>query len=76
MQMIEQLNKLGIKDWLNVSLSVQTPSAEGFGMYGSGMFVINPSWTLPATLKESMPILSNLLALDETANFKLTSQMT
>lgn len=76
MQMIEQLNKLGIKDWLNVSLSVQAPSAEGFGMYGSGMFIVNPPWTLSTALKENMPILSNLLALDGTANFKLTSQMT
>jgi 23S rRNA (adenine2030-N6)-methyltransferase len=38
----EKLKLLGEMDWLHVSLSVQTPSADGFGMHGSGMFVLNP----------------------------------
>ncbi len=76
MQMLDQLKRLNIDSWLNVSLSVQTPSIEGFGMHGSGMFIVNPPWTLPSTLKEIMPVLTKLLALDETANFELTSQIT
>lgn len=76
MQMLEKLKQLNMNNWLNVSLSIQAPSAEGFGMYGSGMFIVNPPWTLPATLNESMPALTKLLAMDETAHFELTSQMT
>ena len=76
MQMLEKLKQLSTDNWLNISLSVQAPSAEGFGMHGSGMFIANPPWTLPATLNESMPVLTKLLALDETAHFELTSQIT
>ncbi len=74
--MVEALKALLPNNWLDVSLSVEAPNADGFGMHGSGVFIANPPWTLPAILKESMPILTALLALDETANFKLTSQIT
>ena len=76
LQMLEKLKQLNADSWLNVTLSVQAPSAEGFGMHGSGMFIANPPWILPATLNESMPVLTKLLALDETAHFELTSQIT
>jgi 23S rRNA (adenine2030-N6)-methyltransferase len=74
--MLENLNKIGIRDWLNVNLTVQTPNPDGFGMHGSGMFIVNPPWTLPAILKETIPVLTKLLAIDEKANFELTSQIT
>ena len=57
--------------WLDVSLTVSTPSRDGFGMHGSGMFIINPPWTLAATLRECMPVLKDALALDSGATFKL-----
>jgi len=76
LSMVESLKALLPNNWLDVNLSVETPNADGFGMHGSGVFIVNPPWTLPAILKESMPILTNLLALDETANFELTSQIT
>lgn len=75
-QMLDKLKQLDTGNWLNISLSVQAPSTEGFGMHGSGMFIVNPPWTLPATLNESMPVLTKLLAMDETAHFELTSQIT
>ncbi len=75
-QMLDKLKQLDTGNWLNISLSVQAPSAEGFGMHGSGMFIVNPPWTLPTTLNESMPVLTKLLAMDETAHFELTSQIT
>jgi 23S rRNA (adenine2030-N6)-methyltransferase len=76
LSMVETLKALLPNNWLDVNLSVETPNADGFGMHGSGVFIVNPPWTLLAILKESMPILTNLLALDETANFELTSQIT
>jgi 23S rRNA (adenine2030-N6)-methyltransferase len=69
--MVEKLKMLHI-DWLNVSLSLQAPSDDRFGMFGSGMLVINPPYTLPKMLAETMPILRDLLAQDDAANFTLT----
>jgi len=74
-EMLDSLFALNLPNWLHVTLSIEAPSAEGFGMYGSGLFVINPPWTLPKTLAESMPVLTELLALDATANFTLDSQI-
>ena len=74
-EMVDSLLALNLPNWLHVSLSIEAPSAEGFGMYGSGLFVINPPWTLPKTLEESMPVLTDMLALDDSANFTLDSQI-
>jgi 23S rRNA (adenine2030-N6)-methyltransferase len=74
-EMLDALFALNVPDWLHVTLSVEAPSEEGFGMYGSGLFIINPPWTLPKTLAETMPVLTELLALDETASFTLDSQI-
>lgn len=76
MDMLKQLNTLEINDWLDVQLMVQTPNPNGLGMYGSGMFVINPPWQLPNILKEAMPILTQLLGMDETAMFSLNYNIT
>lgn len=75
-QMLENLAKLNPQNWLKIELSVQAPSENGYGMHGSGMFIINPPYVLPALLNESMPILTDLLSLDETANYQLTSRIT
>jgi 23S rRNA (adenine2030-N6)-methyltransferase len=70
-EMVEKLKSLSIDNWLNVSLTMQVPSDEGFGMHGSGLFMINPPWTLPKILEESMPVLTQLLALDGTADYQI-----
>lgn len=70
-QLPEQLKKLPVKSWLHVALSVQAPSADGFGMHGSGMFVLNPPWTLYGVLQEVMPCLVKHLAQDAQADFIL-----
>ncbi|OGS91982.1 MAG: 23S rRNA (adenine(2030)-N(6))-methyltransferase RlmJ [Gallionellales bacterium GWA2_60_18] len=57
----EQLKQLPVKSWLHVALSVQAPSEDGFGMHGSGMFVLNPPWTLHGVLQETMPYLARHL---------------
>ena len=70
-QLLQRLKALQVPSWLSVSLSVQTPSADGFGMYGSGLFIVNPPWTLPKLLKETLPWLVDALGQDEGASYAL-----
>ncbi|HZX30379.1 MAG TPA: 23S rRNA (adenine(2030)-N(6))-methyltransferase RlmJ [Rhodocyclaceae bacterium] len=72
-QLPERLKSLPAKSWLHVALSVTKPPKDGFGMYGSGMFIINPPWTLADTLHETMPWLVEVLG-QEGAKFTLESQ--
>ncbi len=74
--MLQQLHALKLKDWLNVQLIVQAPRPDGIGMYGSGMFLINPPWQLAATLDEAMPTLTKLLGQDAYAQFNLDYAIT
>ena len=67
----QRLKRLPAKGWVHVALRVREPSKDGFGMHGSGMFVLNPPWTLHATLVETMPWLTGVLALDAGAGFTL-----
>jgi 23S rRNA (adenine2030-N6)-methyltransferase len=69
-----RLKRLSAARWLHVSLRVRTPAADGFGMHGSGLFVINPPWTLQATLQESLPWLRQVLAVDAGAAFTLEGE--
>lgn len=66
-----KLAKLELTNWLHATLTVQTPSLDGYGMHGSGLFVINPPWTLPKTLQETLPTLVQTLGLDKGAGFTL-----
>lgn len=70
----QKLRALKCDNWLHVTLSVRGPASDGFGMHGSGMFIINPPWTLIATLKETMPWLTTALAEDKDASFTLDTQ--
>ncbi len=66
-----QLEKLGAKSWVHASLTVHKTAADGLGLHGSGMFVINPPWTLAATLKETLPFLEKSLSQDDRSAWKL-----
>ena len=55
--------------WINITLQIARPAADGFGMVASGMFVVHPPWTLARILQESLPALTRLLGQDETASF-------
>ena len=70
-QLPDKLKRLAGKNWLHVALTVRTPSADNIGLHGSGMFVINPPWTLHATLQEIMPYLVKHLGQDAGAQFVL-----
>lgn len=74
-EMIEDLMHLDIPNWLHVSMNIHQPSLEGFGMHGSGLFIVNPPWTLPKILEETMPVLTQLLDLDETASYELECEI-
>jgi 23S rRNA (adenine2030-N6)-methyltransferase len=75
-EMINDLMRLNLQNWLHVSMNINEPSVEGFGMHGSGLFIVNPPWILPKILEETMPVLTQLLALDETASYQLESEIT
>lgn len=70
-QLPERLKRVAASDWLNLTLTVAGPSGEDKRLRSSGMFIINPPWTLEATLKDVMPWLSKVLAQDEGAGFAL-----
>jgi len=74
-QLPEQLKQLPVKNWLHVALSVQAPSEDGLGMYGSGMFILNPPWLLHGVLQEVMPYLVQHLGQGEGAAFTLEQQI-
>ena len=73
-QLPEQLKQLPVKSWLHVALSVQAPSEDGYGMHGSGMFILNPSWLLHGILQQGMPYLVKVLGQDTGAAFTLEYQ--
>ena len=75
LEMVEKLKALNLQDWMNVSLSIQRPSPDGFGMYGSGLFIVNPPWTLPKTLQTVLPYLAHKLALDDGASYEIDSHI-
>lgn len=73
-QMIEGLRALSTPNWLNATLQI-TSASDDIGMYGSGIYIINPPWTLPKTLQESLPILTKLLAKDGHASYQLSYEI-
>ena len=73
-EMVRELISLNT-NFLKVEIMVQAPSLDGFGMHGSGLFMINPPWTLPKILEVSMPLLTKLLAMDESAGYQIDYQI-
>lgn len=59
-------------DWVHATLTVRKPASDGLGLHGSGMFVINPPWTLHDALADALPWLARQLAQDNSAGHTLT----
>jgi 23S rRNA (adenine2030-N6)-methyltransferase len=56
---------------VDAALTVCKPAADGYGLHGSGMFVINPPWTLHDSLQATLPWLAGALGQDARAGFSL-----
>ncbi|NMG75521.1 23S rRNA (adenine(2030)-N(6))-methyltransferase RlmJ [Aromatoleum diolicum] len=70
-QLPGRLADLGAENWLDVRLAVRKPARDGFGMFGSGLYIVNPPWVLPETLESVMPWLARTLGEDDSAGFDL-----
>ena len=70
-ELARQLEKLKVQ-WTHATLTVRAPDKSGFGLHGSGMFVVNPPYTLYERLQQALPWLAKTLALDERASYTLT----
>ncbi|NNG22041.1 23S rRNA (adenine(2030)-N(6))-methyltransferase RlmJ [Telluria aromaticivorans] len=70
-QFADRLKRLPAKEWLNVTLTVSTPGPDGFGLASSGMFILNPPYTLEPMLRETLPWLVQVLGKDAGARFTI-----
>jgi 23S rRNA (adenine2030-N6)-methyltransferase len=60
------------RSWLHTELRVENAPGER-RLQASGMFIINPPWTLEANLLQALPILIKALGVDSGAKFVLKS---
>ena len=74
-QLPRRLEGLAPKGWLHARLTVQQPDAQGFGLAGSGMFILNPPYTLHAQLLEVLPWLTEVLGQYDGANYLLEEKV-
>ena len=70
-QLPKRLEALAPRGWLHARLTVQQPDQQGFGLAGSGMFVINPPFTLHDELLKVLPWLTDVLGQYDGANYLL-----
>ncbi|WP_116475621.1 23S rRNA (adenine(2030)-N(6))-methyltransferase RlmJ [Zobellella maritima] len=66
----QALARCGFEQVLCAELMVEQ-QADDFGMYGSGMIVLNPPWQLDNKLAGLLPRLGQALALDSQAGWRL-----
>ena len=70
-QLPKRLEALAPKGWLHARLTVQEPDSQGFGLAGSGMFIINPPFTLHDQLLAVLPYLTEVLGQYDGAHYLL-----
>ena len=68
-QLPKRLEALAPKGWLHVRLTVQEPNSQGFGLAGSGVFILNPPYTLHDEVLAVLPYLVDVLGQYDGANF-------
>ena len=62
------------RGWLHARLTVARTDAQGFGLVGSHVFVINPPHGLHEVLQEALPYLVEVLGQYDGANFLLEQE--
>jgi len=70
-EMVRKLSRIPDLRWLHASVTVRGPSPDGLGLNGSGMFVVNPPWTLQAAMGACLPWLTEVLRQDAGARWVL-----
>ena len=55
-------------DYLHVALQVRAPSADHFGLHGSGVLIVNPPWKFAGEVEAVMPWLTQVLSQDASAH--------
>jgi 23S rRNA (adenine2030-N6)-methyltransferase len=65
-----QLEKHPIRDVLHLALRVSDKNSQP-GMYGSGMIVINPPWTLRSDMESALAFLATELGTNRGATFEI-----
>jgi len=77
-QLPGQLKRLAAElpkvDWLHATLRVKGAERDGVGLFGSGMFIINPPYTLYDKLAEALPWLVETIGQDDHAAYTLEAQ--
>jgi len=68
-QLPRRLEALAPKGFLHLRLTVQLPDAQGFGLAGSGMFILNPPYTLHDEMQALLPWLVDVLGQYDGANY-------
>lgn len=70
-QLPKRLEALAPNGWLHARLTVQQPDHQGFGLAGSGVFILNPPFTLHDELLTVLPYLTETLGQWDGANYLL-----
>lgn len=70
-----KLKRVQAHDWLHASLTVKAPSPDGLGLDGSGVFVINPPFTLAEDLRKTLPYLTRVLGQDGAASWTVEADV-
>ena len=70
-QLPRRLEAVAPKGFLHVRMTTQQPDQQGFGLAGSGMFIINPPYTLHDEMQAVMPYLIEVLGQYDGANYSI-----
>lgn len=70
-ELARKLGRMPGLRWLHATLTVRAAPHDGLGLYGSGMFVVNPPWTLQPGLRKALPWLADALAQDAAARWSI-----
>ncbi len=68
-QLPKRLESLAPKGFLHVRLTVQQPDQQGYGLAGSGMFILNPPYTLHDEMSAVLPWLVDVLGQYDDAHY-------